>query len=422
MATLMLVGGAARVAQQTTVTISTPTSGETVRLRCNGKTIASYAIQGGDTANDVVAGLIADYNTNSSYGYRERADATGTDPGGSYALFTAVTPGTPFTFTADVTGGSSTGVSVATPVASSGPSHHALADNWINTSGTHASPANNDVLILPPGAPPLLWDLEANASHNLILNAWPGYTGQIGLPPLNAAGYDEYRPRYLKARFTLVTFGARDPYQSGTLGPSLAFVESTSANACTFLVNDSGTPALPGFEAINLRGNHASNVLRVARGYVSYGAEAWGSTPLLSELRTGSLASGGDTTGNVRVSLGATVDDTLDIYHTAGVLFLRGGAALLDQTTGNGQTIWTGGDIADAKIFGGVLSRFGSGNITGTLEYGDQGVVDCSDHASGAITIADCIRYPGGVFRGEHLATFTNPPTFAGGATQTTVA
>lgn len=184
MATKRWIGGAQAVAQVTTVSYSTYTSGQTYRIICNNKVFAFVATA--STAANVLAGIVALLNASTE---KEVLEFTASSDG-SVITLTGATAGVPFTVTATQTTGTST---VTTTTAATGPNHWDNAYNW---SGA-ALPSAGDALIVEAGSYSILYGLvDANNYASLTIDST--FTGLIGLPAVAAAGYREYRARFLK--------------------------------------------------------------------------------------------------------------------------------------------------------------------------------------------------------------------------------
>lgn len=183
MATKYWRGGAAGVAQITTVTFSAYTSGQTYSVIINGKTLSYVAAA--STITDVVNGLLAAWQATTE---PEFAEATPSNSSGLRLV--GVTLGKPFTVTASATTGSAT---VTTSTAATGPNHFNQANNWVGG----VVPAGSDLIVFENGSIDCLYEIESATNYgNMTIDST--YTGSIGLPATNSGGYREYRPRFLK--------------------------------------------------------------------------------------------------------------------------------------------------------------------------------------------------------------------------------
>lgn len=218
MANVRWVGGAPAVKQLTTITIAnTWATNDTVSVTIANKTL-TVTIGSAFTTADVAAALAAAINaadaTTGLVGNETRNFGGGEIPefadvvadawvSGSVVYVRSAVAGTPFTMTAsESTAGTGT-ATAATPTAATGPNH---ADNPDNYAGG-ALPATNDTLFFDQGEVDCLHGLGYFRTNTIELalvfsNDW---TGRLGLPAVNEAGYPEYRQRYFYAHGTKTT-------------------------------------------------------------------------------------------------------------------------------------------------------------------------------------------------------------------------
>ena len=187
MATKTWTGRAASVAQVTKVTWSA-TGSHTYNVTINGKTV-SYVSTTSSLAT-IIDGLIAAWNASSEPEHQELIAAQRIESTVLVGLqLTARAGGVPHTITASASSGTAT---VTEITAASGPNFWNLAANW--SGGTLPSAA--DDLVLEDSSVPVLYGLTDTTNYaSLTIKA--SYNGAIGLPPTNAAGYPEYRTRFL---------------------------------------------------------------------------------------------------------------------------------------------------------------------------------------------------------------------------------
>lgn len=177
------IGGAAAVAQVTTITFGTIGSGNTYSVICNGKTISFLSTTA--TAADIYAGLAAAILA-AGTSFTEFKDFIPTSSGSGLVL-TGSVAGYPFTVTASA----STGTNTVTPTtAASGPNDASTAANWEGGTG----PSGGDDLELDLSTYAILHGLLPGVNYaSITITA----VGQLGLPVVNSRGYREYRTRHL---------------------------------------------------------------------------------------------------------------------------------------------------------------------------------------------------------------------------------
>ncbi len=182
------------VAQVDTLTVAgTPAAGNKITATIGDGT-ATYTLVTGDTVSTAAAGLSAVLN--GSTASPEFQSITWT-VSGAVITGTASSPGTPFTLSASATGGGAT-LTRASVQANVGPSDVGNSANWIR-SGVASLPQNGDDVVVAGTAIGLLYNLAALAAVQFLsYTRWQSFTGQIGLPTQNPAGYREYRPTYFE--------------------------------------------------------------------------------------------------------------------------------------------------------------------------------------------------------------------------------
>lgn len=311
---------------------------------------------------------------------------------GATITATSATAGVPFTATSGATG---TGTLVSTvTVDSAGPNHWDTADNW-SPSGV---PANSDDVYLRSSNVPILWGLDQNGVTLTSLNADSTYTGYVGLPDWNAAGFYEYREKYLKISATTVNFGTT---ASGQGGGSGRFKLNTGSNATTINVQSTGSPAVQGSPALILAGSHASNVLNVLAGNVGAAIDP-GLTSQFATVRIGFITSPlSDVT--LAVGSGGTV---ATVNQSGGRLSMAVGCTTHAIT--NGEATYEAGSITTLTIDGGTVYYKGTGTI-GTVNGANGGGLIFSRDLRGR-TITNCTMNAGFKFEDKFkTVAFTNP-------------
>lgn len=368
MATKRWRGDAVAVAQVNTVTVGgVAAASQVYTVTINGKTV-SYVAAGGDTNNAIAAALQALLAASTILEFAEVAWTVSTN----VVAGTAKTAGYPF---ANSSSASGTGTLVtATTVAATGPNHWDNPANW--------SPANvpvaADDAIVENGAVSVLYGLAQSAVTLASLAIKQNFTGYVGLPQRNAAGYDEYRATYLAVGATTVSLGQGDGTGSGRIKLD------TGSAACTLDVVNTGAPAEVGVESLLWKGSHASNAANVFAGTAGLCALA-GETGAVTNLRVNG--------GVVNCGSGLTLankdqsDGTLATNANIGASCNQNG----------GTHFHRNGTLASAKIDGGTLHYASPNNVT-QLDVGSGGTADFSLD-SRSLTCIACNLYAGATLR-----------------------
>jgi trimeric autotransporter adhesin len=381
MATIRWKGDAAPVAQVTGWTFGgTWEATDIVILTIGSKSVSVVA--GSTTLTTVVDNVLAAWNALSSTLYPEFAELTASRSGNDLRL-TADTAGKPFTvvITTTETGGgaadSQTIGSATTVTANSGPNDASIVTNWAGG----ALPADGDTIVFDQGNSDLLYGLDLNTITPAAIIIDAGFTGKIGLPPVNVdAGttrtYYEYRDQYLRignaADAQAITITVRG-------GGSRLKINTGDAQT-TLLVQSTNNPAEASVPTLLFKGTHASNALTVSKGSVGV-AFYEGETATLVGVNVGYTTNpAGDST--VKLGAGVTLTNAV-IAQSGGALDLNSatsGSATITQTDGV-LNLLAGGHVG-LTVRGGVCNY----NSTGTL--GGNPVVAGSGH----ITFAGDLR------------------------------
>ena len=252
MATVIWRGDAPTVAQVDTVTFSLISDTDFTTFTINGKSVVVTATTSTLT-QELFAAACATALEASTIPEFEELTFTSSASG---LFVTGPSDGRPFTMTA--TGTNMTASRTTTTTASS-PNDASLAANWVGG----ALPVNSDTVIFENSDVDCLWNLGSLSAVTLAsLQIKQSYTGNIGLPLLTSTGYYEYRTTELTIGATSVRVGDGEGN-----GSSRCFLNLGSAQTAV-LVTDTGSAEDPSVGALVIRGTHASNVLRVARGDV----------------------------------------------------------------------------------------------------------------------------------------------------------
>lgn len=380
MATKRWRGDAPAVAQVTTVTVGgTIEIGDKFKLTINGKTLSVSATT--TVAATTATEIVTAWNLlTAEDGYAEFAEITADDNGADVVL-TADTKGKPFTVTATTTESNDGAAdaqtfSAAATTANSGPNVVSVAANWEGA----VAPVDGDDVVFDTGSVDVLYDLDQAAVTPASITVSPGYTGNIGLPEINAddssGTYFEYRPKYLK-------MGAAADAQTVTVtinrtnGSGRIKIDQATAQAI-WNVNSTEQSAEDGIPTVLLKGTHASNALNVAKGSVGAAFFA-GETATLVTVNVGYKES---VQSDSAVVLGSGVTLTAPtIKQTGGTLEANSaitGASVVVIDDGVMTLNGTGGIAAGLTIRGGTLIYNSTGTLGGNPEVSGTGHLDFS--------------------------------------------
>lgn len=378
MATKIWRGGAAKVAQVTTITYSAYTSGQTYTLTINGKDV-SYTATASSLAN-VIDGLVAAIQVAAAT-EPEYAEFTATNDTG--LVLTATTQGVPFTIASTATGGITATVTATT--AATGPNFFDNADNWVG----NVAPSAGDDIVLQDSAVSILYALEDTGTNYGDIAIKGSYTGSVGLPSENPAGYREYRPRFLKLGDGTGSFSLT--VGQGTGGQSNRILVDANAGTVLCVVYGTGQQASGSERPFVLKNTDASSTLDVYSGLVTIDADTSGA---MSAVRL--TPSGTNTGANASVLIGTGVSagaitqhgGTIEVRGAATSIFATGGTAKFSNAAtcptvkvGSGASInWESTSGITTKLF--VYSQ-------GTIEFGGnastKAVAACEVYSTGAI-------------------------------------
>jgi hypothetical protein len=233
-----------------------------------------------------------------------------------------------------------------------------------------------------------------------------GYSGNVGLPEQNAAGYPEYRAKYLKYAFassSIVQIECQSQRFKFDFGNSLVLIQ----------VNDTGNPSEDGFGACTFIGMSGANTLEVNKGSVAT-AVSTGTTTGVGTLTVGfidSPASDATVTLGIGTALGT-------INMKGGTLYQNSpGAALTTLSiVGPATAYMSTYSIGTCTNYGG--SVFWTGQLTGGLPAvigaytgGDGSLLDTS-HDISPRTVTASAMYRGAVINDPNkTVTWTNSTT-----------
>jgi len=160
------------------------------------------------------------------------------------------------------------------PVTATGPK---FADNILNWLEGSLPVSTDDIIINGPFQ--MLYGFAAFSAvvpASITIGERCGATTQIGLPFVNAAGYNEYR----------TTEWSIGPVLLNVRGAAGLVKINCGSTICTANVYASGTSIETGFAPIQLRGTHASNNIHVHGGNASIAARGETAT-MLTARQTG---------------------------------------------------------------------------------------------------------------------------------------
>ena len=338
------IGNAKAVAQVRSITPGGTIGTETFTITINGKTV-TYTAESGDTVADVVDGLIEAIGLSESpefLVYELTDNATN-------LYMTDRTAGRPSTITSSATG-SATCVA-ATVTASSGPNYWSVAANW--SGGAVPSAAGDDSVHIV-GRVPILYGIDQNTVTlaELVI----GGEVEIGLPPTNDLGYDEYLDEYLKISAT-----------SCEINSDAGLIRLNVGSVATSLVClKTGSPSDDEVAALTFLGS-GSNVMYILSGDVGI-AQMPGETAKVTTLGIGAQGVAAPT---VYIGEGTTLAATTHVAGTT-ICYADFVAWTIDGGIVTGRENCTGTTITVRND--GELVWQSSGNIGTKLILGPRGV------------------------------------------------
>lgn len=390
MATCVWVSKQKKQAQVNTVTPANVAIGNVFTVTVNSKAYSFTATAG--TVANVTAGLYALLAAATAGDVSEITWADGT----TALTATATTAGKPFTQTSSATGGTATLVTSAT-TANLSPSDINDAANW---SGGAVPGSNDDVYFDATNTTDALWNLSALSAVTLTsLNISNGYTGSIGLSPVDTDGtaYWQYRAQYLLVGATTSNIGDTTGTGSGRLKIDNSSIQTT------LNVNNTGSPTDADLSALIWKGTHASNVVNLAGG--SFGAAVFGGeTATIATLRLGGTGAGGALPATAICGPGVTLTT---VNNLGGSVTINSAATtILIQNGGTLTTLGTGA-ITTVNNRNGTLNAQSNGTIT-TLVVGTGSTADFSGDAR-AKTVTTTTIYAGATVNDpENVVVWTN--------------
>lgn len=347
-------------------TINAPTGtivSQTYSVTINGKSV-TYVAGGADTASTILAGIVAAINSTSPLPPPEFQELTATalPVGGPYTSLTIQqkTAGKPTSLSVSTSGAAT--YSITNTTAATGPSFFDNGANWAGGS----APANSDTLIFDTGNVPCKYNINTTLT-GVTVNVYPGFTGTIGLPAINADNsntYYEYRTQNL------------------TLAGGTLYVNATScqrvnvafgSNLATVRVLGTGSRLDKSTPVVLLTGGNSSSTLTINKGDV--GVAFYDTTSAtFSTVGTGYMTTpASDVT--LTVGLGATLTT---INKNGGRAYLRVGATTITQQPDGGTlTLTDSAAVTTLNVMAGTVN-FQSVGTVGTINLYNKATLDCS--------------------------------------------
>jgi hypothetical protein len=339
MATRSFTGGGVDRKQQNTLTptvISAGSGSFTVTINNN---TAVFLSTSADVLATVCAGIVSAVNAQDAPEFREVVATTDS----TLVYITARTAGLPFTQTSGATG-TSAALSTSTTTANKSRSDWGDTLNW---AGGVVPVATDDVLIENTDVP-ILYGLDQSAVALTSVTIRDTFTGNIGLPIINEAGYIEYRTSILafSGITTLTIFhGAGDP--------ASRFRITVGANNCAVTLNgpiDSSPSSAGVLEWEGGAGTHTFTLNNGSAFITLYSKDAVtisSITAVQSAIETGPNC----TVTTATITGGSTVfrksPTTLTMVGGANVDVLSGAGSSTTITNRESTIVWQGNAITN---------------------------------------------------------------------------
>lgn len=388
MATRTWLGNAINIFDVWTITVAdTWATGDTVTLTIGGNDLV-ITVGATDTATTDVAQAISDaINATAKLDGAGTTDATSNVGGqeiNEFIEITAEISGSVVTITAN-TAGKPIGLSVAettagdgtatgnNATAATGRNFFDNADNWSDST----VPIDGDTIVFDRGSVSLLYNLSQGGVTPAAIIITAGYTGNIGLPPVNVDNsskpYAEYRTQALtlcdSGDTTNTTVDIGQGEGSGSRRLNLNF----NTGQVTGNVYRTGQPLDAATPPLQIAGSHASNVWQILRGVVGF-AHLQGSAATLATLRIGYISNRASD-AQVRCGSGTTLGT---IEKDGGILEVNSAiGTALNQSAGD-TTINGTGAVAALTVRGGNAFYSTTGTLGGNPIVAGTGVLDFS--------------------------------------------
>lgn len=376
MATKTWRGGAAAVAQVTTITYSAYTSGQTYTITCNQKSLSFTATA--STLANVIDGLVAllEAATDAEWVEVSAVNSSG-------LVLTAVTAGKPFTITSTATGAITATVTETT--AATGPNHFDEGANW--EGGT--APVAADDLVFADSSYSVMYGIVDTGNNYGDITVDSTFTGEIGLPADNPGGYREYRPRFLKlgdgSGAFAVTIG------QGQGGQSSRILIDANAGTVTGAIYNTGN-GLSNDIAVVIKNGDSSSEYDIYGGSVHLDCDTSAS---MAALRITPDNGSAAVLCDQGVACGA-------VTIAGGQLEIRGSATSITASAGAQVTVSNSAACGTVSVSDGANVRWNStGNISTALFSYNRGLITFAGN-SDSKTVAAATIYSGGSILDPH--------------------
>ncbi len=228
----------------------------------------------------------------------------------------------------------------------------ATGKNWLSNADNYeggALPVDNDVLYFDHGAVSVLYGLDYFRTNNIDLDVYVSndWTGQLGLPPQNVAGYQEYRtPRVFQYRGV----AKKCRFISGLLnlsGQGQAWIDfqDSDLNEINVACFRGATSSAPTIFLSGCTAGVAHSSLTITKGAVALEPDA-SPSDATKTMQVASIFIGaqGGSSDEVFVTIGRNMR-----LHKCGNLAIRSGTVLSSAGTKSGAdectTVITGGSL-----------------------------------------------------------------------------
>lgn len=366
MPTITWLGKAASRARIDTIDVDSAANTETFIATRNGKSV-TYTAGAGETTATVAAGWLVLLQASTEPEFTELTFAAGS----ATDLITVTGPadGAPFTVTISGTGTASISTTTA------GISPHD-ANNGANYSGG-ALPSASDTLVFENSNVSVLYNLTALAAIALTKTIRRAtYTGQIGLPDTNPAGYVEDRTTHLSLNSATVD------WQASPADAARQFRLNGVTTGCVMTVHGDNATTEVGAEALEVKGFVATSDINVSGASIAV-------CPLESQTAAVRLFKATDSTFTIGSGASATLTNPT-FSNSRGELRSNFTTITVD---GAGSDVMVSGTAAagtGVTVLGGVVEWKSSGT-SGTIAVSSNGEFTANEAPAaftvGAITL-----------------------------------
>ena len=254
-------------------------------------------------------------------------------------------------------------LTAASVQAATGPWHWDNATNW----SANTLPVNDDTAEFKNTANGPKYGLP-NGALEVTIEQHNSFTGPIGLQPINALGYSEYRQQWARLNDAGTGTNIAHRYGLGT-GPGSPWIAVRHTLVkCTPVVYGTGQPAANS-KALNIVCSEATSELTVIKGSVDASTQD-GTTAGWAALRCGSLG-GGPQDSDVRYTGPATT------------FYVMGGKAVIESIASGSPNLWTYGGVTrvtNCSATWPVVNMFG-----GTIEWVSTGTLSQLQQRGGSV-------------------------------------